>query len=91
MEKPRELLEKEVEQSPVFQELLQRAKVNGQSLISYHGILFAITPLEDITSTFTPEEAREFASDFAAADDPANHLTVDQAVARHKQRSQRHG
>jgi len=91
VEKPRELIDQEVAQSPVLQDVLERAKTSGQSLISYHGVVFAITPVEDITHTFSPEELRDFASDFAAADDPDNHLTVDQAVARHKQRVQRHG
>lgn len=91
VEKPRELVDKEVEQSPVLQDLLDRARVSGQSLVSYHGIVFAITPVEDITHTFTPEELKEFALDFAAADEPDNHLTVEQALVRYRQRASRHG
>lgn len=91
MEKPHELMDNEVEQSPVLQALLERARANGQSLVAYHGIVFAITPVEDITHTFTPEELKEFAADFAAADEPDNHLTVEQALVRHRQRIRRHG
>lgn len=92
MEKPRELVDHEVAQSPVFQDLLERAKATGQSLVSYHGMLFAITAVEDITHTFSSEELKEFAKDFAAADDRENYLTVQQALARHKQRGDRsHG
>lgn len=81
MEKPGELIDEEVEQSPVLQDVLERAKTSGQSLTSYHGVVFAIVAVEDITHTFTPEELRDFASDFAAADDPDIHLTVDQALS----------
>ncbi|HEY3366746.1 MAG TPA: hypothetical protein VGK74_16975 [Symbiobacteriaceae bacterium] len=91
MEKPHELMDNQVEQSPVLQALLERAKANGQSLVAYHGIVFAITPVEDITHTFTPEELKEFAADFAAADEPDNYLTVEQALVRHRQRIRRHG
>lgn len=91
MEKPRELMEEEVQQSPVLQDLLERARACGQSLITYHGLVFAITPVEDITHTFTPEELKEFELDFAAADDPANHLTVEEAIERNRQRVRRNG
>ncbi len=91
MEKPRELVDTEVEQSPVLQDLLERARASGQSLVSYHGVVFIITPVADITHTFTPEELEQFASDFAAADEPDNYLTVDQALARYRQRVQRDG
>lgn len=91
MEKPHELMENELEQSPVLQALLERAKANGQSLVTYRGMVFAITPVEDITHTFTPEELKEFAADFTAADEPDNLLTVEQALVRHRQRSRRHG
>lgn len=91
MEKPRELVEEEVRQSPVLHELLEQARASGQSLITYHGVVFSITPVEDISHTFTVEELREFAADYAAADNPSNHLTVEQALARHRQRVRRHG
>lgn len=60
MEKPGELIDEEVEQSPVLQDVLERAKTSGQSLTSYHGAVFAIVAVEDITHTFTPEELRDF-------------------------------
>lgn len=91
MEKPHELMDNEVEQSPVLQTLLERARANGQSFVAYNGIVFAITPVEDITHTFTPDELKEFAADFAAADQPDNHLTVEQALVRYRQRIRRHG
>lgn len=91
VEKPRELVDREVQQSPILQDLLERARATGQSLVSYHGMVFAITAVEDITHTFTEEELKEFAADYAAADQPDNHLTVEQALARYRQRVQRHG
>ena len=84
MEKPRELVDREVQNSPVLQDLLEHARANGESLVSYQGVVFAITPVDDITHTFTPEELKEFAEDYAAADDPANQLTVEQALARYR-------
>lgn len=90
-EKPRELMDREVQDSPVLLDLLERARESGQTLVTYQGTIFAITPVEDITHTFTPKELKEFASDFAAADDPENHLTVEQALVRYRQRVQRHG
>lgn len=91
VEKPRELVDKEIEQSPVLQDLLEQARSRGHSLVSYHGMVFAITPVEDITHTFSPEELKEFLLDFAEADKPDNHLTVEQALARYKQRVRLHG
>lgn len=91
VEKPRELVDQEVEQSPVLQDLLEHARASGHSLLSYRGIVFAITPIEDLTHTFTPEELKEFALDYDAADEPDNHLTVEQALARYRQRVRRHG
>jgi hypothetical protein len=91
VEKPRKLFDTEIEQSPVLQDLLEQARSSGQSLVSYQGIVVAIMPVEDITHTFTPEELKEFAEDFAVADDPTNHLTVEQALARYRQRVRRQG
>ena len=91
MEKPRELIDEEVQQSPLLRDLFERARVRGQSLVNYHGVVFAITPVEDITYTFTPQEIKEFASAYAEADDPANHLTVEQALTRHRHRPRHHG
>ncbi|HWI62902.1 MAG TPA: hypothetical protein VNT75_13735 [Symbiobacteriaceae bacterium] len=90
-EKPRELMDREVQDSPVLLDLLERARESGQTLVTYQGTIFAITPVEDITHTFTPEELEEFAAHYAAAEDPENHLTVEQALARYRQRVRRHG
>jgi len=58
---------------------------------AHQGTIFAISPVGDITHTFTSEELEEFAAHYAAADDPENHLTVEQALARYIQRVRRHG
>jgi len=91
MNKPHELMDNEVEQSPVLQALLERARASGQLLVAYRGIVFSITPVEDLTHTFTPEELKEFAADYTAAEEPSNHLTVEQALIRHQQRKRRNG
>lgn len=91
MEKPRVLVEEEVRQSPVLKQMLEQARARGQSLITYHGVIFSITPVEDISHAFTTEELREFAADYAAADNPLNHVTVEQALARHRQRVRQNG
>lgn len=90
MEKPRELIDAEVQQSPILQDLLEQARSCGQTVFAYNGVLFALAPIEDITHTFSIEELKEFALDYAAADDPTTHLSAEQALARYRQRVQHH-
>lgn len=87
MEKARELRKDELKANPLLQDLLERAKVGGEQLITYEGLTLVLQPVEDITHTFSPEELEQFKRAYAAADDPSNRFTADQALSRFRGRS----
>lgn len=80
MAKPRVLGKEEVQANPLLADLLVRAKVSGESVITYEGATFVVQQVEDITHTFTPSELAEFAKAYAEVDDPKNRLTGDQML-----------
>jgi hypothetical protein len=91
MEKPRQLRQEEISANPLLWDLLERAKAGTESVISFGGVTVIVQPVEDITHTFTAQELKEFAEDYAAADDEEQMLTVEQAMALHRGQNKLHG
>ena len=89
MEKARQLRREEVQANPLLQDLLERAKAGGEAVISYEGLTLVLQPVEDITHTFSPEELEQFKRSYAAAENPENRFTVEQAMARFRSRTNR--
>lgn len=87
MEKARVLRQDEVKANPLLQDLLERAKAGGEQVITYEGLTLVLQPVEDITHTFDPVELERFRRAYAAAEDPSNRFTADQARSRFRGRS----
>lgn len=86
MQRARTVKQEEVQQSPLLQEILQRAKGGTPSVLSFEGITVAVVPVEDITHTFSEEELRDFLLGWAEAEDPDELLTKEEALRLAKAR-----
>lgn len=73
--------------APELLAALEQAEPSDEVVISYRGRFYALTPLEDITHTSTPKELDDFRLSYKEADDPATHLTPEQALAEHRRLS----
>lgn len=87
----RELHDDDLRHNPLLRDLLEQAKARGEALVSYHGTAVALTPLMDLTDTFTFEEQQVFQESFHRAGNPANGLTFEQAMQRFREHGSRDG
>lgn len=81
MHRARTVKQAEVQQSPLLQEILQRAKGGSPSVLSFEGITVAVVPVDDITHTFSEAELRDFLLGWAEAEDTNELLTKEEAVS----------
>lgn len=84
MAKPRRVQKQELEANPLLEALIACAKAGGEPAITVDGQTWVLQPLIDITHTLAPEERREFAEDYAAADKEKS-MTVEKAMAFYKE------
>lgn len=80
MEKARTVKQDEIQQRPLLRDILERAKGGVPSVLTYDGVTVAVVPVEDITSTFSEEELREFLLGWAEAEEPEELLTKEEAL-----------
>lgn len=90
MEKARTVKQDEIQQRPLLRDILERAKGGAPSVLTYDGVTVAVVPVEDITSTFSEEELREFLLGWAEAEEPEELLTKEEALKLARERWSTH-